>query len=959
MLPSSKFPRIAVAAALLLALLLLLDLEFVRSPATRLLLSNALDLAMIVLAASCSFFVARRSSAYARQAWFLLAIAISLEALALAISAYYQSFVPAAASSPYPSDLLFFIWPAPLFMLFIPRSGEESTGFDSLRTLDFIQVGIVAATFYLYFFYSPLRWHANPPALLRQILVLYIVRDLVLSLAFFSRSRASRSIWIRYFCLVLSFVFFAFVFSDITYLLTLDTSAGAASWGDLLWMLPHFLVVLLAVSWKQPQPSPVRSPSPFGSRVANQILPTVIPLLVIFMGGAIARRQLPLAALAVTSSVLCSSVRLLLTNRKQRQISDHLLETQKALRSSESMFSSAFRSSPDSMSINVFPDGPYIDVNDGFTRLTGYSREETLGKTPTQMNLWENPPRRAEIVSQIEQTGELHEHEFRYRTKSGQLRIGHMSGALLDLDGRLCALIVVRDVTERKAAEELLRSSEERFRSLVEHLHVAMVSFDPQARLQYANQAALEMFQHTLDDVLHKTGKEIAVQPLHEDGTPISGSATPLPTVIATGRGLYGQVFGWRLSHSDQILWTLTDLVPEFDASGNLTSVLASATNITEQRRALEALRESEERFRTLVRDFHVAVVLNGPDGKIEFANQAALNMLGISDLAEIGGDVASTDFIPVDEQGRDMPLADRPVATVLRTKLPVRNGTLGWRRPGSPDILWIFGNSIPQFNPDGSILRVISTFTDITKLKNAEHAIRQLSTQLLNLQDEERRRIGRELHDGLAQTVLAVNLSLAQVRHSSPPLSEPAERSLEKARTLLQQMSREIRTLSYLLHPPLLDELGLVSALKEYVRGFSDRSGIETHLVVPQDFGRMPQFVEIALFRVVQESLANIQRHSGSASASIQLLETPSSVVLEITDFGRGIKLPSNGQTQPDVAHLGVGIPGMRERIAQLGGRLDIESSPSGTTVRATISTPQVLLKEALDGPPSHLDRG
>jgi PAS domain S-box-containing protein len=908
---------------------------------------------MVVFAAACCFYVARRSSGYPRQLWFLLVIAFTLETFAEAISSYYQSFVPGAAQMPWPSDVLFFLWPAPVVMMFLPRSGSEAPGIDWLHILDFLQVGIVAATAYLYFFNIPSRWQAHSTSLVRQILILYIVRDLSLSLAFFFRSRTFLPSWLRSFFFVLGFLFLAAVLSDAEYLFTLSTSVSAASWGDLLWMLPCFLVILLAVTWKQPEPAPVSSSSPVGQLVAAQVLPIAIPLLVIFMGRAIAREQLPLAWIAVTASVVCSSARLMLTNRSQRRIADHLLNTERALHRSERMFASAFRSSPDSMSINLFPDGPYLDVNDGFTRLTGYTREEVLDKTPSEMNLWEDPSRRAEIFTQFVQTGELRECEFRLRTKSGQLRIGHMSGALLDFDGRRCSLIVVRDITERKAAEELLRSSEERFRSLVEHLHVGMVSINPQARLQFANRAALDMFGLKLDDILHKTAEEIGVQPLQEDGTSIPESAFPILTVIATGRALYGQVFGWHLSHTDEILWTLTDMVPEFDATGNLTRVLASATNITEQRNALDALRESEERFRTLVRDIHVAVVLNGPDGKIEFANQAALNMLGITDFAMISGDVAATGMIPVDEQGRDMLLADRPVATVIRTKVPVRNGTMGWRRPGVRDILWIFGNSVPQFNPDGSILRVISTFTDITEMKNAEHSIHQLSTQLLKLQDEERRRIGRELHDGMAQTVLAVNLSLAQVRQSSSPLSESAGRALEKARALLQQMSREIRTLSYLLHPPLLDELGLVSALKEYVRGFSERSGIETQLVLPKDFSRLPQSVELALFRIVQESLANIQRHSGSDTATIRLREDPSSITLEIVDYGRGMKLSSDGQTQPYAAQLGVGIPGMRERMAQLGGRLAIESSPSGTTVRATIFSPEVPPKEVLGGAP------
>ena len=610
LLSAGKFPRLAVVAALLLALLLVFDLEFVRSATTSLLISNSLDLAMALLAAVCSFYVARRSSAYARQLWFLLAIAFALEALAQAISSYYQSFVPGSAQVPWPSDVLFFVWPAPVFMMFLPRSDEDSAGFDWLRILDFIQIAIVAVTAYLYFFYSSARWQAEQPALLRQILILYIARDLILSLAFFFRSRASLPSWLRSFSFVLGLVFLTAVLSDAEYLLTLGASVSATSWGDLLWMLPLFIVILLAVTWKQPGPAAVSSSPSAGQLVAAQILPVAIPLLVIFMGRAIAREQMSLAWLAVTASVVCSSTRLILTNRRQRRIADQLLDTEKALRSSERMFASAFRSSPDSMSINVFPDGPYLDVNDGFTRLTGYAREEVLHKTPSEVNLWEDPSRRAQLVSQLVQTGELHESEFRFRTKSGQVRTGQMSGALIDLDGSRCSLVVVRDVTERKAAEELLRSSEERFRSLVERLHVGLASFDPQARLQFANQAALDMFGLKLDHVVNKTSQEMGLQPLREDGSPIPGAARPLATVIASGHSLYSQVFGWRRPHISELLWTLMDAIPEFDAAHKLTRVLVSLTNITEQRSALEALRESEERFRTLVRDIHVGVVL-------------------------------------------------------------------------------------------------------------------------------------------------------------------------------------------------------------------------------------------------------------------------------------------------------------------------------------------------------------
>ena len=208
----------------------------------------------------------------------------------------------------------------------------------------------------------------------------------------------------------------------------------------------------------------------------------------------------------------------------------------------------------------------------------------------------------------------------------------------------------------------------------------------------------------------------------------------------------------------------------------------------------------------------------------------------------------------------------------------------------------------------------------------------------MLQLQDEERRRLGRELHDSLAQSVLAVNLNLAQATRSLTAVDERSRHSLAEARRVLAEMSREIRTLSYLLHPPLLDELGLVSAVKEYAEGFSERSGIKLELDVQAGFGRLPQEAETALFRIVQESLANIQRHSGAQTAKIQLRGDSARVSLEVTDRGRGMDKKAIERGNGSGTRLGVGILGMRERMTQLGGKLEIESSSSGTTVRVSI---------------------
>jgi signal transduction histidine kinase len=237
-----------------------------------------------------------------------------------------------------------------------------------------------------------------------------------------------------------------------------------------------------------------------------------------------------------------------------------------------------------------------------------------------------------------------------------------------------------------------------------------------------------------------------------------------------------------------------------------------------------------------------VGIVLCGPDSRILFANQAASEIFRVPSQRIVGKITGELGLTPLAEDGTPLPKDSRPLARVIATGQPVYGQMVGYRVPHLQEILWVLRDAIPEFDANGSLRRVILSFTDLTEMKNAERAIHQLTTQLLQLRDEERRRIGRELHDGLAQTVLAVNLSLAQVRQSIEPRNESAEQSLLKARALMGQMSREIRTLSYLLHPPLLDDLGLVSALKEYTLGFSERSGIDTQFYLLSEFGRLPQ---------------------------------------------------------------------------------------------------------------------
>jgi signal transduction histidine kinase len=214
------------------------------------------------------------------------------------------------------------------------------------------------------------------------------------------------------------------------------------------------------------------------------------------------------------------------------------------------------------------------------------------------------------------------------------------------------------------------------------------------------------------------------------------------------------------------------------------------------------------------------------------------------------------------------------------------------------------------------------------------EEEYRRLSGRLLTVQDEERRRLALDLHDSTGQRLAALTMNLDIAGRATRALDARSRRALAESRTLAEACAREVRTFAYLLHPPLLEEAGLLSALRWYAEGFAKRSGI--HVVVDLDeVGRLPRPIETALFRVVQESLTNVHRHASATTASIRLTLTADVVALEIHDQGHGRPDPlahQTGMLPPET--LGVGIQGMRERIRQLGGTFDVEFTDKGTTV-------------------------
>jgi PAS domain S-box-containing protein len=577
------------------------------------------------------------------------------------------------------------------------------------------------------------------------------------------------------------------------------------------------------------------------------------------------------------------------------------------------------------------PDGSADFFNKHFREYTGLSLEEGMGwgwmnkafhPDDRLMEEW-----RAALAAR-----KPFEKEARLRRADGQHRWFLIRAVpLLDEQGNIVKWYgTTSDIEDLKRAED-------RIRLIIDTLPTMVWTLKPEGAVDFVNQRWMDYTGLSFEEEM-----EDPTRPVHPEDLP--RVMEKWRANLAAGEASEDEI---RLRRADgEYRWFLVRTAPLRDEQGKVVKWFGISIDIEDRTRAEEALRSSEREHR------HIAAQLERERARLVEAQKVAkigsweaeLQTLNVT-WSEQTHRIFETDplhFHPTRPKFRefihseDRVKVDEAFAASLDKHTP---STVEYRIVMPDGRVKVLEERWQAFHDEeGKPVRVAGTCRDITERVRAEEELQRLSGQLLRLQDEERRRIARDLHDSTGQDLVALTTTLSQLHGALPSSSRKLRKLASQCQTLADQCVREVRTLSYLLHPPMLDEAGLEDAIRHYVEGFAERTGIKVGLEISPLLGRMKPDVELALFRVVQESLTNIQRHSGSLHAMIRIARDPGKIALEVSDRGSGISGEPRRRNGEFPTRLGVGIRSMHERVKLIGGRLDIESSSNGTTVRATI---------------------
>ncbi len=547
---------------------------------------------------------------------------------------------------------------------------------------------------------------------------------------------------------------------------------------------------------------------------------------------------------------------------------------------------------------------------------------DSLYSNPTSYRELIHPQDRPRVLAELEKLESTNrfDEEFRIVCPSGAVKwIRAIGFTAKDPAGTVTTLVgTAQEITARKELEVVTRESEDRYRDLVEHSTDLICTHDLEGRLLSVNELPAKLLGYSREELLNK--------PMRDFLLPDARAQFDQSLLDIQKHGFVKGLMVVLTKTGERRIWEYHNTLRTDGVTAPV--VRGIAHDITDQRRVEKALRLSEEKFSKAFRCSPTILWISTlQEGRVLEVNEAFERHSGYT-RDEIVGHTKL-------ELGLWFDLRERETLTdIVRRQGNARDQEVRLRTKSGQVVVILLSVESVELHGQQCLLTVGQ---DITERKRAEEELRHLSGQLLRLQDEERRRIARDLHDSTGQDLVALATMLGQLRASIPSREQKSRKLLSECKALADQCIREVRTLSYLLHPPILDEAGLADAIRDYVKGFTKRSGIQVELELSPRLGRMTRDVELALFRVVQESLTNIHRHSGSPQAKIRI-DCNSNLTLEISDLGPGASASATGGKEEHRLDVGVGIPSMQERVKLIGGRLHVDFGADGTTVRVTI---------------------
>jgi PAS domain S-box-containing protein len=577
----------------------------------------------------------------------------------------------------------------------------------------------------------------------------------------------------------------------------------------------------------------------------------------------------------------------------------------------------AIESSQDAIISNDL-DAVITSWNEGAQRLFGYTEAEAVGQPITILSPRELRDEETQILEKLKAEGRIEDFETTRITKSGRnFDVSLTISPIKDSSGNVVGFsYIARDTTQRKKAEKIIRESQDRYRRIIETANEGVWLLDSQFRTTYVNRQMEKMLGCERGEMMGRSVFDFYFpQDVEHKREILSRRQKGLPEQLEE-----------RFQRKDgSELWTLMSATPVFNENRDFDGALAMVSDITERRQAEDALRESEQKFRSVFREAGVGMVIVSPEGRYLAANRTFCAYVGYTEQELLKKNVESITFPedwPAFSQGLREALEKDRGFQWLQKRCLHKSGRIVYTESSTSLIRSREGN--PQY--------FIAHVLDITQRKKAEEALSGMTRRLIEAQEQERARIARELHDDVSQQLALLAVELDQWDQGGSHDADFRDH-IQRARRRIVEIGQDVQSLSHQLHSSKLEYLGLVAAARGFSREISEKAGVRVEFRedgIPQTLSNE---ASIALFRILQQALRNAVDHSGAKRVEIRLWEQFNEVHLTVKDPGKGFDLSAAMQG------TGLGLTSMRERARLVDGEVAIDSKPmGGTTIHARV---------------------